>query len=37
MSFGKDNARLIPYKIDEQGMILGAASYSSEVSDYDES
>ncbi|MHB9102437.1 MAG: hypothetical protein ACYC2E_13080 [Sulfuricella sp.] len=35
MSFGKDNARLIPYKIDEQGMIWGAASYSSEVSDYE--
>lgn len=35
MSFGKDNARLIPYKIDEQGMTWGAASYSSEVSDYE--
>lgn len=35
MSFGKDNARLIPYKTDEQGMIWGAASYSSEVSDYE--
>lgn len=35
MSFGKDNARLIPYKVDEQGMIWGAASYSSEVSDYE--
>lgn len=35
MTFGKDNARLIPYKIDEQGMIWGAASYSSEVSDYE--
>jgi hypothetical protein len=31
MSFDKDNTRLIPYKIDEQGMIWGAASYSSEV------
>jgi len=36
MTFGKDNARLIPYKIDEQGMIWGAASYSSEVSDYEQ-
>jgi hypothetical protein len=35
MPFGKDNTRLIPYKIDEQGMIWGAASYSSEVSDYE--
>lgn len=35
MSFGKDNARLIPYKFDEQGMIWGASSYSSEVSDYE--
>lgn len=35
MPFGKDNARLIPYRIDEQGMIWGAATYSSEVSDYE--
>lgn len=35
MSFGKDNTSLIPYKTDEQGMIWGAASYSSEVSDYE--
>ena len=35
MSFGKDSERLIPYKIDEQGMIWGAASYSSEVRDYE--
>jgi hypothetical protein len=34
MSF-KNNTRLIPYKVDEQGMIWGAASYSSEVSDYE--
>jgi hypothetical protein len=34
MAFDKNNVRLIPYKIDEQGMIWGAASYSSEVSDY---
>ena len=30
-----DNARLIPYKIDKEGMTWGAASYSSEVSDYE--
>lgn len=36
MSFDKDNVRLIPYKIDEQGTIWGAASYSSEVSDYEQ-
>jgi len=35
MSFGKDNDRLIPYKVDEKGMIWGAASYSSEVSGYE--
>jgi hypothetical protein len=35
MTFGKDNTRLIPYKVDEQGMIWGAASYSSEVSGYE--
>ena len=35
MPFGKDNTRLIPYKIDDQGMIWGAATYSSEVSDYE--
>jgi hypothetical protein len=35
MPFGKGNAHLIPYKIDEQGMIWGAASYSSEISDYE--
>lgn len=32
MSFGAKSERLIPYKVDEQGMIWGAASYSSEVS-----
>ena len=31
MPFGKENTRLIPYKIDEQGRIWGAAIYSSEV------
>lgn len=35
MPFGKDNTRLIPYKVDEQGMIWGAANYSSEVSEYE--
>lgn len=35
MSFDKNNARLIPYKIDEKGMIWGAVSYSSEVLDYE--
>lgn len=35
MTFDKDNTRLIPYKVDEQGMVWGAASYSSEVSAYE--
>ncbi len=35
MPFGKDSTRLIPYKIDEQGMIWGATSYSREVSEYE--
>ena len=35
MPFGKDSTPLIPYKIDEKGMIWGAAKYSSEVSDYE--
>lgn len=35
MSFGDDKVSLIPYKIDEQGRIWGAASYSSEISDYE--
>lgn len=35
MPFGKNDDRLIPYKVDEQGMIWGAASYSSEVSAYE--
>lgn len=34
-SFGKNDDRLIPYKIDEKGMIWGAPSYSSEVSAYE--
>lgn len=35
MSFGKNGDRLIPYKVDEQGMIWGATSHSSEVSAYE--
>lgn len=35
LAMGKDSDRLIPYKVDEQGMIWGAPSYSSEVSDYE--
>lgn len=35
MPFGKNSDRLIPYKVDEQGMIWGAPSYSREVSAYE--
>jgi hypothetical protein len=35
MSFGENDDRLIPYKIDEKGMIWGAAPFSSEVSAYE--
>jgi hypothetical protein len=35
MSFGKDGAQLIPYKVDEKGLIWGAAAYASEISDYE--
>lgn len=35
MSFGDRKDRLIPYKVDKQGIIWGAVSYSSEVSDYE--
>lgn len=35
MSFGKDSTRLIPYKVDENGMIWGAASYSDDVTEYE--
>ena len=35
MEFGEDKRRLVPYKIDEQNMTWGAASYSSEVSAYE--
>src|SRR5690606_31716174 len=34
MSFGERGEKLIPYKVDEKGMIWGAASYSIEVSEY---
>ena len=34
MPFGKENSLLIPYKVDERGMTWGAASYTSEISDY---
>lgn len=35
MPFGDDERQLIPYKIDENNMIWGAATYSSEVSTYE--
>lgn len=35
MSFGDDKRQLIPYKVDERNMVWGAASYSSEVSNYE--
>lgn len=35
MPFGKSGEQLIPYKVDEKGMIWGAASYSSEVTEYE--
>lgn len=35
MTFGEKNQSLIPYKVDEKGMIWGAASYNSEVSEYE--
>ncbi len=35
MSFGQAGDRLVPYKVDERGMIWGAPSYSSEVSAYE--
>lgn len=35
MPFGKNNDQLVPYKIDEQNMVWGAATYSSEVSAYE--
>jgi hypothetical protein len=35
MPFGEKDKQLVPYKIDEKGMVWGAASYSSEVSEYE--
>jgi len=35
MPFGKDSEQLVPYKIDQAGMVWGAASYSSEVDVYE--
>mgnify|MGYP007022292523 CR=1 FL=1 len=35
MPFGKNNDQLVPYKIDEENMVLGAETYSSEVSAYE--
>ena len=35
MPFGKDHQQLVPYKIDQSGMLWGATSYSNEVSVYE--
>jgi hypothetical protein len=35
MKFGSDGKELIPYRVDEKGMLWGAATYSSEVSEYE--
>ena len=35
MAFGKDSEQLVPYKIDQAGMVWGAASYSNEVDGYE--
>lgn len=35
MSFGSDERRLIPYKVDEKNMVWGEARFSSEVRDYE--
>nr|CAS02893.1 putative integron gene cassette protein [uncultured bacterium] len=35
MSFGKESAQLIPYKIEQSGIIWGAASYSNEIDAYE--
>ena len=34
MSFSENSNRLIPYKIDEKGMIWGASTYSDEIQEY---
>jgi hypothetical protein len=36
MPFGDDKQQLVPYKVDEKNMLWGAATYSSEVSEYEE-
>lgn len=35
MPFGDTGEQLVPYKTDQKGMVWGAASYSSEVSEYE--
>lgn len=35
MPFGDDKRQLVPYKVDEKNMTWGAASFSSEVSNYE--
>ncbi|MGH8061518.1 MAG: hypothetical protein ACREO7_05835 [Pseudoxanthomonas sp.] len=35
MPFGKDSEQLVPYKIDQAGMIWGAASYSNDIDAYE--
>ena len=35
MPFGEDGRKLIPYKVDDKGMVWGAATYSTEVSAYE--
>lgn len=35
MPFGKDSQQLVPYKIDQGGMVWGAAIYSNEVDAYE--
>lgn len=37
MQFGEKREELIPYKVDDKGMIWGAATYSTEVSSYERS
>jgi hypothetical protein len=36
MPFGEKGEQLIPYKVDDKGMIWGAESYSTEVSNYED-
>jgi hypothetical protein len=35
MEFGQDRRQLIPYRVDDKGMVWGAASFSSEVTAYE--